>query len=376
LINKERLVKRFIKYVKVDSPSKKEAKFMKLIKKELSAMGVRSVEDNAGKHIGGDSGNLYAFVKGGSKGAPRILLNAHIDTVMPGTDIKPRSRKGKITSDGTTILGADDKAGVAVTMEIIKTLKERKLEHGDIDVIFTVAEEIGISGSKFINKKFLKADFGYVLDGGDVDRIINEAPSQDSIEVKITGRAAHAGVHPEQGVNAIKVASAAISKMKLGRIDRETTANIGIIEGGVATNIVPETVTMKGEARSRDIRKLRRQIAHMRRVLHGACARYGARLSYKVTPSYRAFEVPTDHKALAIARRAAKSIGLRPRTEATGGGSDANIFASYGLPCLIIGVGADSVHTKKENIAVSDLVTGAQLLLSIIKESICCSKKR
>jgi len=217
VINKKRLVSRFIKYVKVDSLSKNEAKFMKLIRKELAAMGIRSVEDNAGKRIGGDSGNLYAFIKGNAKGAPRMLLNAHVDTVMPGENIKPRIRNGRIFSDGTTVLGADNKAGVAVIMEVIKTLKERKIQHGDIDVLFTVAEELGLMGSKFINKKLLKADFGYVLDGGDVDKVINKAPSQDSIEIKITGRAAHAGVHPEKGINAIKVASAAISGMKLGR---------------------------------------------------------------------------------------------------------------------------------------------------------------
>jgi len=376
LINKRRLVKRFIKYVKVDSPSKREAKFLKVIKKELSGMGIRFFEDNAAGRVGGNSGNLYAFVKGGSKGAPRILLNAHIDTVMPGENIKPRSRKGKIVSDGTTILGADDKAGVAVIVEVLKVLKEQKIGHGDIDVLFTVAEEVGLMGSKFADKKFLKADFGYVLDGGEVDKIINEAPSQDSIEVKITGRAAHAGVHPEQGVNAIKVASAAISKMKLGRIDRETTANIGTIEGGVATNIVPENVVVKGEARSHDIGKLKRQVRHMRNEFKKACSKYGAKFAFQVTPSYRAFEIPLKHPVMLLAKKAAKDINIKPNIVATGGGSDANIFASCGLPCLIIGVGADSVHTKKENIAVSDLVTGAQLLLNIIKESLHCSKKR
>jgi len=367
LINKKRLVSRFIKYVKVDSLSKKEAKFMTLIRKELAAMGVRSVEDNAGSHIGGDSGNLYAFIKGNVKGAPRMLLNAHVDTVMPGENIKPRIRKGKIFSDGTTVLGADNKAGVSVIMEVIKTLNERKIQHGDIDILFTVAEELGLTGSKFINKKLLKADFGYVLDGGDVDKIINKAPSQDSLEIKITGRAAHAGVHPEKGINAIKVASAAISRMKLGRIDRETTANIGIIHGGVATNIVPETVVIKGEARSHDMNKLKRQVRHMRKEFKKACSKYGAKLTFQVTPSYRAFEIPVKHAAVLLAKRAAQDIGIKPNIIATGGGSDANIFSSLGLPCLIIGVGADNVHTKKENIAIKDLVKGAELVLSIIE---------
>jgi tripeptide aminopeptidase len=370
LINKNRLVKRFIKYVKVDSLSKKEARFMKLLKKELSTMGLKCSEDNAGKQIGGDCGNLYARLKGNSKGAPAILLNAHVDTVMPGENIKPKIRNGRIFSDGTTVLGADNKAGVAVIMEILNVLKEQKIPHGDIDILFTVAEEIGLTGSKFIKRNFIKAKFGFVLDGGDADEIINKAPSQDSVEIKITGRAAHAGIHPEHGINAIKVASDAISKMKLGRIDFETTANIGIIHGGIATNIIPETVTLKGEARSHDLNKLRRQIVHMGNILHKACVKYGAKLHFRVTPAYRAFEIPAGHKSMSLARQAAKNIGLRIKVKATGGGSDANIFASMGLPCLILGVGADNVHTKKENISVDEMRTGAELVWNIIKESV------
>ncbi len=370
MINKNNLVKRFIKYVKIDSLSGKEARFMKLIRKQLSDMGIRSYQDNAGRKIGGDCGNLYAFIKGTVKGAPRILINAHVDTVMPGENIRPRIRKGIIRSDGKTILGADNKAGVAVIMEVLKTIRSNKVPHGDLDILFTVSEETGLMGSKYVDRKFLKADFGYVLDGGEVEEMINNAPSQDSFDITITGRAAHAGVHPEQGINAIKVASAAISKMRLGRIDHETTANIGIIKGGVATNIVPETVNILGEARSRDMKKLRRQVKHMVSVLREACSKFKAKLICKVTPSYRAFNIPKTHKALVLAQKAAKKIGLKPVVKPTGGGSDANIFSSFGLPCLILGVGADSVHTKKENIAVDDMAAGADLLLNIIKESL------
>ena len=375
MINKKRLISRFIRYVKIDSLSKQEGRFAAQIKKELKALGLACVEDTAGKKLGGEAGNLFISLKANIKNVPRILFNAHIDTVVPGTGIKPKIRKGIVTSDGRTILGADNKAGVAVIMEVLKIIKERKLQHGDIDILFTVAEEIGLSGSKFVDKKFLKADLGYVLDGGDVDEIINKAPSQDSIEVKISGRAAHAGVHPEKGINAIKVASEAIAKMKLGRIDYETTANIGIISGGVATNIVPESVTIKGEARSHNAAKLKNQIAHMIKVLRKACKEHGAKLSCEVKQAYRAFEVPALHKAMIIARSAAEGVGIKPKVKATGGGSDANIFRSFGLPCLIIGVGADRVHTKKERIAVKDMVKGAEFVLEIIKESVRCSKK-
>ncbi len=376
MINKRRLLQTFIKYVKVSSPSKKESGFLRLLKKELSSLGLKTIEDNAGKHIGGDSGNIYSFLKGNVKGAPRILLNAHIDTVTHQGNIKPRVRNGIVYSDGTTILGADNKAGVAVIIEVLRSIRSDKLPHGDIDIIFTVAEEIGLCGSKFIEKKFLRSDYGFVLDGGDVDEIIYKAPSQDSVEAKIVGRAAHAGVHPEDGINAIKVASAAIAKMKLGRIDFETTANIGLIEGGVATNIVPETVILKGEARSHDRDKLRRQIVHMGHVLYAACRKYEAKLFFNVKPAYRSFEIPQRHKALAIARKAALDSGLKPKIKATGGGSDANFFAAFGMPCLILGVGADKVHTNKENVSVNEMAKGAELVINIIKESVKCANER
>ena len=376
MIDQKRLLERFIRYVKVDSLSKQEGRFAKLIKRELRGLGLPCREDKAGKRLPGQSGNLFTAIKGNVRGIPRILFNAHLDTVGPGRGIRPRIRKGVITSDGSTILGADNKAGVAVIMEIIRIIKEKKLPHGDIDIIFTVAEEMGLCGSKFIDKAFMNADLGYVLDGGDVDEIINKAPSQDSLDARIIGRAAHAGVHPEQGINAIKVASDAISRMRLGRIDKETTANIGIIKGGEATNIVPETVEIRGEARSHSRKKLARQVSHMKKALISACRRYKAKLECRISSAYRSFEIPLGHKALTIAKLAAAASGIRPKIKATGGGSDANIFNGLGVPCVIIGVGADNVHTKKENIKIKEMAKGAQFVLNIINESLKCSKKR
>ena len=367
MLSKKRLLNRFIRYVKVDSLSKQEGKFFKHIKKELSDLKIRSTEDNAAYWLDGEVGNLHAFVKGTIR-APRILINVHLDTVVPGKKIKPQVRNGVVYSDGTTILGADNKAGVAVMMEVLKILKEKKMQHGPIDFIFTVAEEIGLCGSKFMNKNFLNADFGFVLDGGDVDKIINKAPSQDSIEATITGKAAHAGVHPEDGINAIKVASEAIAKMKIGRIDKETTSNIGIIKGGLATNIVPPEVKIKGEARSHNRKKLRRQVLHMEKMLYSACKRNHARLRYKVSSAYRSFEIRKTSKLMKVALSSARKVGINPKIEATGGGSDANIFSAYGVPCLILGVGADNVHTLKENVSVGEMYKGAEFLLEIIHQ--------
>ncbi|MFC1559736.1 M20/M25/M40 family metallo-hydrolase [Candidatus Margulisiibacteriota bacterium] len=369
MISKKRLLNRFIKYVKTSSPSKKEGKFLKLIKKELTSMGIKSSEDTAAYHLDGEAGNLYASIKGNVAAAPRILINAHLDTVKPGVGIKPRVKNGVIRSDGTTILGADNKAGVVVMIEVMKAIREGKYRHGPIDIIFTVAEEIGLCGSKYLNRRKLKADFGYVVDGGDVDEMIGKAPSQDSLEIRIIGKAAHAGVHPEDGINAIKVASEAISRMKVGRIDKETTANIGVIKGGIAGNIVPDEVFLKGEVRSHDRRKLKRQVLHMQKMLQKACKKYKAKLRFKATAAYRSFEIERSSRVMKVAVSSAKKVGLKPKVKATGGGSDANIFSAFGIPCLIIGAGADNVHTNKENVAVSDMYKGAQFLLEIIQEA-------
>jgi tripeptide aminopeptidase len=361
LINKKRLVRRFINYVKVPSLSKSEKIFAKFIRHELSSLKIRSYQD--------EIGNIFADIKGDDNKAPRLLLNAHLDTVGPGEKIKPKIRYGIIISDGKTILGADNKAGIAVIIEVLKTIKEEKISHGDIQVVFTVQEEIGLLGAKAIKKNWLNADVGYVLDGGDVDALYNKAPTQYNMTAEVIGRAAHAGVHPEKGINAIKVASVAIAKMKLGRIDRETTANIGIIKGGSATNIVPDKVEIKGEARSHNIRKLKAQLKHMRRCLSQVCYKHKAQVKVNMDNVYNSFSLDKDEKVVKIAQRALLNIGIKPKIKLTGGGSDANIFNAMGIKTLIIGVGADRVHTKNERIAVDELYAGAKFLLEIIKEA-------
>jgi len=301
------------------------------------------------------------------------LLNAHLDTVGPGDKIRPRISYGVITSDGKTILGADNKAGVAAIMEVLEVLKKDKIPHGDLQVIFTVQEEIGLLGARGIRKNWLKADLGYVLDGGDVDTLIYKAPTQYNLTAEIIGRAAHAGVHPEAGINAIQVASQAIAKMKLGRIDRETTANIGIIKGGVATNIIPEKVELKGEARSHSPRKLKSQVKHMQRCLAQACRKNRAFLKLNVDNVYDSFDLATNEKVVKLAEKALANLNIKPQLKATGGGSDANIFNALGLKTLIIGVGADRVHSKNERLPIEEFLCGAKFLLEIIREN--CVRK-
>lgn len=362
MINKKRLVNTFKKLVKLDSLSLKEGKVVMFLEKELDKLGSKHYQ--AGRPKDGEAGNLIVEVPG--KG-PTMLLNAHLDTVSPGEHIRLIEKKGCLYSNGKTVLGADNKAGVAALLEILRVLKERKIKHPNLLVIFTVAEEMGLRGARALPKKLLSADFGIALDGGDIDEIIYKAPSQNNFTATIYGKAAHAGIHPEKGINAITVASHAIARMKQGRIDRETTANIGVIKGGQATNIIPDRVELKGEARSHSLKKLGKQIKHMENILRRASARFGAGLDIKIEEVYHSFEVNPSARILKLAVGSLKKAGVQPVVKQTGGGSDANIFNAVGIPTIIMGVGADRVHTTEERIMVKDLVKGTEIVFNLIK---------
>ena len=374
MINKRRLISTFKELVRIDSPPLKERGAFNYVKKQLRAMGIASRE--AGRPRGGEVGSLIAYLPGKGSNRHCIMLNAHIDTVAPGTNIRPIIRDGYIQTDGSTILGADNKAGVAAILEVVRSIKQAKIDHPPLLLIFTVAEEIGLVGAKVLPDQVMKADFGLTLDGGDIDTVINQAPSQYSLSARIIGKAAHAGIHPEQGVNAIKVASEAITKMRLGRLDGETTANIGVISGGTATNIVPEEVELKGEARSHDPKKLDRQVAHMEKTLLSACHKHKARVKLKVERVYRSFLINPRSRLMELVLSGMENNGIKPVVKKTGGGSDANIFNEWGIPTLILGVGADHVHTNRERIKIADLVAGTQTVLNILKEAVAWTNSK
>ncbi|OGC05103.1 hypothetical protein A2276_04080 [candidate division WOR-1 bacterium RIFOXYA12_FULL_43_27] len=354
----QKLIKRFIEYIEIDSESGEEEQFAKRLIADLKKLGLTPTRDKIG--------NIFVNIKGEAANAPTILLNAHIDTVTPGKNIKPIIKGDKVQSDGTTILGADNKAGVVAIIEALEIIKEEKIPHGNLLVVFTVQEETGLYGSKHIDRKKLKADFGFVFDGGGPETIHNAAPAQKNIEVWIKGKAAHAGVHPEQGINAIKVASEAIAKMKQGRIDFETTANIGIISGGKATNIIPEEVYVKGEARSHNPQKLKKQLDHMVGCFKNVCQKHRAKLKYKIIDMYPSFKIPAKHKIFSLA---SKPYTLKP----SGGGSDANMFNKYGIPSIILGAGAHDLHGVKERLSIKELVFGTKMIVGLIRQ---CSKKQ
>ncbi|MDP4092486.1 MAG: M20/M25/M40 family metallo-hydrolase [Bacillota bacterium] len=367
MVNKERMVNEFIELVKTDSLSLQEKKMARLLKKKLEEMGLSVFDDGAGIKLGGNTGNLICNVEG-TKKVPPILLMAHMDTVIPGIGKKPIVEGNIIKTDGTTILGGDDTAGIECIMEVLKVLKENKIEHGDIQVVFTIGEEKGLLGAKNLDYSKIYAKYGFVLDdGGDIGEVAVTAPSQNKIDVRVKGKAAHAGVEPEKGISAIKIASSAISEMTLGRIDDETTANIGIINGGQATNIVCDLVEIKAEARSRNQDKLNRQTAHMKECFDKAAIKYGGAVEFVSSLEYPSFNISSEDRIMTILERAANTCGLTFKPVPTGGGSDTNIINGKGIQAVDISVGMENVHSVNEQINIDNLVKAAEFLLAIIE---------
>ena len=358
MINRDRLVSTFLELVQIDSPSGHEEEIARHLTAELKSLGLTVVRDQTGNVIGRLAGE-----------GPPLLVSAHMDTVEPGRGVKPVVANGIITSDGATILGGDDKSGVAVILEVLRVLMERDLPHPPLEVALTVSEEIGLEGAKGLDLNILRAKEGIVLDsGGEIGTIVVAAPSQYKLRAVVHGKAAHAGAEPEKGINAIVVAAEAIAAMPLGRIDEETTANVGRIQGGTATNIVPDRVEMAGEARSHDESKLEVQVQAMTEALKKAASQHGATVEIDVERSYSTFKLSEEEDAIVRrAMAAAKTLGLTPVLVPSGGGSDANIFNAGGITTINISAGMEKVHTTEERLAVDDLVKCAEFLLSILR---------
>lgn len=367
MINEKRIVNAFMQYVQIDSPTKSELEFSLFIKGELEALGFEVTIDEAGQKCGSNTGNVIAKLKGTLDKDP-ILFSCHMDTVSPSIGIKPIIKDGTIYSDGTTILGGDNKAGIAAILEAAKVIKENNLDHGPIEVVFSIYEEGGLHGAKNLDYSQFASKKAFVLDsGGDPGQIIIQGPAQDKIDVKLIGRPAHAGVAPEEGISAIMVASDAISNMKLLRIDEETTANIGAIEGGGATNIVTPEVTVRAEARSLSNDKLDKQSQHMVDCFKASADKFGADIEVSVERMYGAFKIEATDEIVDHVKRACESIEMKPFTDSTGGGSDTNILNANGIKAVNLGIGERKPHTLEEHLHIVDLVNSARLVLALIQ---------
>lgn len=363
------VVEEFIILTAINSPSKKEGRLASYLKKKLLDLGAEVYEDNSAARTGSDTGNLVAVYPGDKK-KPTIMLTAHMDTVAQIKGMVPQIKDGVIYSDGKTILGADDKAGIAVIVSVLSLLQEdRDIPHGSIEILFTVQEEVGLIGVKNLDYK-LQSQYGYVLDGdGPVGTVVNSSPSHITLDIVVEGKAAHAGLAPETGINAIVVASEAIASIPSGRLDEETTSNFGIISGGRGRNVVADRVEITAEVRSRDKEKLMRETQKVINRFEETAAKHKAKLNITKELAYEAFSITPKHPVITNAIKAGKSIGIEVKLKATGGGLDANILNARGIPCIALGLGNDNPHTNEEYVIIEEMKKAVKFLLAILKEA-------
>ena len=375
-INVPRLRDEFLALVRIASVSKREGAIARRLEEILTGMGARVDIDDAGPRVGADTGNVLARFPGTAPDAPPFLLCAHMDTVVPGDNVRPVVAGDIIRSDGTTILGGDDKSGIVAILEAVRLLRERQIPHGPIDVLLTICEELGLVGAKHFDVGRLRARTGLVLDCDGVHELITRAPAANRMQFTIHGLEAHAGIAPEQGISAIQVAAEAVAAMRLGRVDAETTANIGRIEGGLASNIIPNRVVLRAETRSLSIEGLEAQTSHMRECLERAAASHRvtlggqdhtARVETKVERDYDRLAVDDARPIVARVRRAAQALGTPFRTRSTGGGSDANVFAGRGIEVANLACGMRQIHTVNEWVDVNDMIATTALLIETVR---------
>src|SRR5215207_1527850 len=376
MINQERIKNLLLELVKIDSVSREERDVAERIKAYCEELGAEVFIDGAGEQVGGNSGNVIARFPGTLPSAEPIMMSAHMDTVVPGKGVKPVVEGDIIRTDGSTVLGGDDKSGCSVILETIRCLQEQSIPHAPIDAVFSICEEVGLLGAKHLDLSKVRARYGLVFDSDDPGFLFTKGPSANHFEFTVHGLEAHAGVAPEYGISAIKIAAEAIAAMRLGRIDEETTANIGVIRGGEATNIVTNLVTLRGEARSRSEEKLNAQTEHIRRCLEEAAARYEVtvegvttrgRVESHVNREYYAMDVADDSRVVRLVKEAGARLGLAVETMASGGGCDANIFNRRGIECANLGTGMRAIHTVNEWLDVKDMYASAEMTLEILK---------
>ena len=360
MIQTNRLVKTFCDLVSIDSPSGMEEAVTQELEKRFVAPGFQPSRDS--------HGNLIATEVGENP----IMLSAHMDTVDPGRGIKPFIDGDTIRSDGTTILGGDCKAGIAAILEALESINESGRRRHPVQLVFTKGEEIGLVGARNLDFSLIKADRAFVFDGnGPVSKITTASPTYVSIDVHITGRAAHAGVEPEKGLSAIKIATEIISSLPQGRIDEETTINIGTISGGSVRNAVPEEVKFSGEFRSRNMETLDLLRLQVRDAINIAKQKYqDAIISEELAVEFQMYALSENDTMVQEASRILRILDLEPELGPSGGGTDANIFNRAGIRCAVVGMATREMHTVREHVVIPDLVDTARFCEELLLHSL------
>ncbi|WP_313235878.1 M20/M25/M40 family metallo-hydrolase [Sporosarcina ureae] len=371
-MNTQRLLQEFLELVKIDSETKNERNIADILTKKLQELGFDVTEDDTAEKTGHGAGNLIANLPSTVADADPIFFTCHMDTVVPGKSIQPIVKEdGYVYSDGTTILGADDKAGIAALLEMAKVIQESDKPHGPIQFIITAGEESGLVGAKAMNPDYLHAKYGFAIDSdGEVGGIVTAAPYQSKLWTTIYGKTAHAGVAPEKGISAISLAAKSIAGMKLGRIDEETTANIGRFEGGKATNIVCEEASILSEVRSINPDKMKKQIDLMVEKFATTSESLGGKAETTTQLMYPGFSIGDDEEVVQVAMKSIRNVGREPKIMTSGGGSDGNVFNGMGVPTVTLSVGYEEIHTKNERMPVKELEKLTELVLEIVGQAI------
>lgn len=370
-VKRERIINEFLKLTAIDSVSFKERRMADYLLERLRGLGLEPTEDDAGNETGGDTGNIFCRIDGDAA-ADSLLFVAHMDTVEPGIGKKAvlhDDRFGTITSDGSTVLGADDTTALAEIMEALTVLREEGIAHRPLEILFSSAEESYTAGSSQFDFSKIRSKEAYVLDAsGDQGTVSLTEPTLISFDIRIQGRAAHAGFEPEAGISALSAAAAAISKLPEGRVDEDTTFNIGMISGGSSINTIPEKAEIKGEIRSLVHEKALLLLKQMKTVFRTEAEIRGASADIKSRIRLEAYRVKPDEPVLAAYREACANLGIRVKPLINFGGSDGNVLRRNGISGLTIANGMHRAHTCSEYTSAEELRTAAEILIKLMTD--------
>ncbi|MYL45190.1 M20/M25/M40 family metallo-hydrolase [Virgibacillus halodenitrificans] len=368
-INNDRLLDSFMELAKINAPSGHEKPMAEFLIPILEQLGFSYTFDEAHKEFGGNCGNLIAYWEGTHPSVEPMFLSTHMDTVLPTEGLKPEIRDGIIHSDGTTILGADDRAALAAYLEGIRYIQENDIPCGPIELVLTVNEQPGLVGASYMDYSKVKSKKGFVFDSsGDIGQIILQGPYSSRIYCDIQGRSSHIGLNPEEGINAFLIAADALKNMKLGKISEITLANIGQMNGGKMSSIIPGEVKLVGEVRSFEAKGLNEQLEHMKQSVEEAAKQHGGKADIRYEKKYLGWKIDEKSPLGQTALQAADEIDVNKYTTQTLGGADTNVLNENGLECITLGNGFRNIHTFQEHISVENLMNGGRYAASLIKK--------
>lgn len=367
-ISPVRLQQTFIDLIHIDGIPRNEKHVRDFLCNYMKDFVLTIHEDTAYDAVNGNAGNLIMKVRGNERSAPPVILSAHMDTIKSTKNVQPIVAEGKIVSDGSTILGADNRQGLAIICEVVRSLQENNERYGDIEIVFSICEEIGLLGIKHFDFSQLHGKIAYVLDAGNapVGTVINKAPSAIRFTIDVMGRPAHAGIAPEKGLNAISLAAKAIAHIKQGRLNAHCTLNIGTIEGGKATNIVPDHVLMRGEIRSYLQDEVELRWNEIQQIFKQEVTMAGGEVAFHSQQDYAYYHIPDEAAVIQYAKTAWKKSLM---IESSFGGSDANVFNKNGIDAVVLATGTWEPHTHEEYVNIDEMNQAAQWVYDIVLEA-------